>query len=107
MRQFAIRLALSDPMVLFSQETALWTEQHFLRSRLGTHAWAGAYQLFGAPWKNCLEFNSEVLSASTPVAGEFSPVPEDVEVVPSPTAEVSPHVNAAPPKKVCWANIRP
>ena len=55
-RKLAVKLALSDPLVMFEGAKGFWDNGALIDSKV-TSAWLAAYQWFGAPWKNRDTFN--------------------------------------------------
>ena len=49
-RKLAVKLALSDPLIMFDANSGLWDDGALLETN-STAAWFAAYQRFGAPWK--------------------------------------------------------
>jgi hypothetical protein len=75
MRQFGIRLALTDPKSIFLEDAGVW-KNNGLVDRLDTSAWTGAYTYFGAIWPHLLTWDSfDVKQAAT------SATKADVELV--------------------------
>ena len=50
-RKLAVKLALSDPLIMFDANGGLWDDGALIETNL-TAAWLAAYKRFGAPWKN-------------------------------------------------------
>jgi hypothetical protein len=57
MRQFGIRLALTDPKSIFRESDGVW-KNHGLVDRQDTCAWTGAYMFFGAVWPHSLTWDA-------------------------------------------------
>jgi hypothetical protein len=56
MRQFGLRLSLTDPRLIFLEEDGVW--KNGLVDRQDTCAWTGAYTYFGAIWPHALTWES-------------------------------------------------
>ena len=57
MRQFGMRLALTDPKLVFLIEDGVWKDNGLV-DRLDTSAWTGAYTYFGAVWPHAESWDS-------------------------------------------------
>ena len=87
-KSFCVALAWTDPRKLFTAEC--WDKGRGLISSPMTAAWAGIYQVVGAPWAHCLEVNDTSWDIDHL---SFLPTNEDVEMEDSqapiqPTASV-------------------
>jgi hypothetical protein len=57
MRKFGMRLALTDPKLVFRLEDGVWRDNGLV-DRLDTSAWTGAYTYFGAAWPHAESWDS-------------------------------------------------
>jgi hypothetical protein len=106
-RNFGVRLGLTDPKVLFEEGT--W-RNNGLNDRMDTCAWTGAYLYFGAPWKNAESWVTDfkVQTALAKVATEEDDDDDDDDEEKhssSPDTEVAKNTapsGSASKKKVGW-----
>ena len=70
-RKLAVKLALSDPLIMFDANSGLWDDGALLETN-STAAWFAAYQRFGAPWKTRDYFQLE------PVTPDKEPKDTDI-----------------------------
>jgi hypothetical protein len=61
MRKLALRLAKSDPIIMFSSSN--WRDGNLMQTDASS-AWDASYKIFGAPWKNCCSFLGKTESQS-------------------------------------------
>jgi hypothetical protein len=61
MRKLALRLAKSDPIIMFSPDN--WREGSLMQMDASA-AWVASYKIFGAPWKNRRSFLEKTESQS-------------------------------------------
>jgi hypothetical protein len=61
MRKLALRLAKSDPIIMFSPDN--WRDGNLTQTDV-SFAWVAAYKSFGAPWKNRRSFLEKMESQS-------------------------------------------
>jgi hypothetical protein len=84
MRQFGIRLAITDPKLIFLEKDGIWKD-HGLVDRLDTSAWTGAYTYFGAVWPHAESWDSfdvkqAAKTSETRNEDEDSDTPDEEEV---------------------------
>jgi hypothetical protein len=92
LRNVALRLAQSDPMVLFPSSS--WKQGRLLMNHDSHSAWIASYLIFGAPWKNGRDKFVSEKPKSTPSkrnARGQPKAPHDVEQTTKPIVPITDH----------------